>query len=67
MSNYYRVFKDIDGEVSEPKKINFEHELGDIVNRHSYDTQYKCTEIISKDGVTTYIFKQGKKIYTFDW
>jgi hypothetical protein len=67
MSNNYRVFKDIDGEVSEPQIINYEHKLDDVVNRYSYENQYKCTEIISKDGAITYIFKQGKKVYTFDW
>lgn len=67
MGDKFRVFKDVDGEVSEPIKITFEHEIGDIVHRYSHDNRYKCVEITSENGKTTYIFKQGERIYTFDW
>lgn len=63
----YRVFKDVNGEISYPEKINHEHEVGDVVTRHSHDNQYKCVEIVNEANSTTYIFKQGKQVYSFDW
>lgn len=63
----YRLFKDVDGEINGPYKISFTHTIGDIVSRNSFDNKYKCVEISEGGGAITYIFKQGKTEYTFDW
>lgn len=67
MRERFIVFMDVDGEISEPEKKNAEYKIGDIIARYSYDNQYKCVEIKTEGGQTTYLFKQGKRIYTFDW
>lgn len=63
----YIIYMDVDGDISEPKKVNCDYEIGDIITKYSYDNQYKCVEIASSDGSVRYYFKQGKRIYTYDW
>jgi hypothetical protein len=58
---------DVDGEFSIPKKTYPEYKIGDIITKHSYENQYKCIEIKVEDEKITYFFKQGKRLYTFDW
>lgn len=67
MKNKFVNLINVDGTVNDPEKTTCDYEIGDVINVGTYGNQYKCIEkTINKDG-TTYHFKQGKTIYTFDW
>jgi hypothetical protein len=63
----FRVLKDADGEIHGPNKISWTHQIGDMLSHNSFDNNYKCVEVVNDEGMTTYIFKQGVKKYSFDW
>jgi hypothetical protein len=63
----YMVFKDVDGDISSPIKTDSVHQVGDVITWRSYSERYKCVEITECGESTTYIFKQVKKVYTYNW
>jgi hypothetical protein len=67
MANYI-IWKDVYGEVEEPEATRFDYSIGDTITVNSSEI-YKCVDIETeiKEGNVYYHFKQGKRMYVFDY
>lgn len=61
----YIRFQPLNGLVSE-EGTPYVYEVGETITVNSTEL-YKCVSITEEYGNIYYNFKQGKKIYTFDW
>jgi hypothetical protein len=67
MKEMFVIYHNADGSTDEPEKTRFEYNIGEIITVNNYGNQYKCIFKDVSDNKIIHHFKQGKKIYTFDY
>ncbi|MEM4994896.1 hypothetical protein WKH56_20240 [Priestia sp. SB1] len=66
--NKYIVWIDVHGNVKEPEVTRFNYGIGDMITVSSSEV-YKCVDVETelKTDIVYYHFKQGKRMYVFDY